>query len=539
MSVTAFAPLAKPAPVSSRRPGWALPPGPGWLARCYLAFAGYALAAGLLGGDAVQRWWGIGAATGYGAAAAAAGLWRSRGRDLALTLALAGSIAAPLAWQQMAGHGRTTGMESALAVVARSARLLLAHGSPYLSAAHLSHPLSYDPYLPVMAIFGLPGALGLPGAAANPRLWFGLTAAVALWLAFRRAVPGCALWLTAFALGSPVLAFGIVAGDTDVPVLALLCLALAVASPATTRDRASRQLRPRPVAAGLITGAACAMKATAWPVPVVLTAMLAAGGGRRDALRYGTAAAGACIGGVLAAAPVMLTRPASLVPNTILFPLGLTRQKTPAASPLPGHLLASAGAAGHWAALALLGAAGAAITVSLVTMPPLDVPAAVRRLVLGMTLMIMLAPATRWGYFTYPAGLLGWLAITRPGQPPRIRHERAEGLDSKEASTCGARWPRAAAAAARRLGRTSRVSPRNDRPGHSPGRPGSPAGHKLAASGDSSFVHAMHITTLISAASTLLGAAVVMIWMPGRPARACAGAQAAAGETAEPAAVEG
>ena len=441
MPVTAFAPLASPAPVSGRRPGWALLPGPGRLACCYLAFAGYALAVGLLGGDAMQRWWGIGAASGYAAAAASAGLWRSRGRDLALALALVGGIAAPLAWQQAAGHGVATGMESALAVVARSARLLLAHGSPYLPAAHPTHPLSYDPYLPAMAIFGLPGALGLPGAAGNPRLWFGLTAAVALWLAFRRAIPGCALRLTAFALGAPVLAFEIVAGDTDVPVLALLCLALAAASPGITRDRARRHLRPRPVAAGLITGAACAMKATAWPVPVVLAAMLAAGGGRRDALRYGTAAAGACIGGVLAAAPALLARPASLVSNTILFPLGLTRQQTPAASPLPGHLLASTGAAGHWAALALLCAAGAAVAVSLATMPPLDVPAAVRRLAVGMTLMIMLAPATRWGYFAYPAGLLGWLALTRPSRPPAILHDHDPGSVWRERAEYAAHRP--------------------------------------------------------------------------------------------------
>jgi len=25
-----------------------------------------------------------------------------------------------------------------------------------------------------------------------------------------------------------------------------------------------------------------------------------------------------------------------------------------------------------------------------------------------------LAPATRWGYFVYPIGLLGWLVLTRP-----------------------------------------------------------------------------------------------------------------------------
>ena len=44
------------------------------------------------------------------------------------------------------------------------------------------------------------------------------------------------------------------------------------------------------------------------------------------------------------------------------------------------------------------------------------------------------------------------------------------------------------------------------------------AGQELARAADSSFVHAMHITTLISAAITLLGALVVMRWMPGRAA---------------------
>jgi EmrB/QacA subfamily drug resistance transporter len=47
-----------------------------------------------------------------------------------------------------------------------------------------------------------------------------------------------------------------------------------------------------------------------------------------------------------------------------------------------------------------------------------------------------------------------------------------------------------------------------------------PAGRLLADAGDSAFVHAMHITTLISAFITLLGAVVVAIWMPGRPVRA-------------------
>jgi MFS family permease len=51
-----------------------------------------------------------------------------------------------------------------------------------------------------------------------------------------------------------------------------------------------------------------------------------------------------------------------------------------------------------------------------------------------------------------------------------------------------------------------------------------PAGRNLAGFADSAFVHAMHVTTLISAAITLVGVLVVLIWMPGR--RALAGLQA-------------
>ena len=65
-----------------------------------------------------------------------------------------------------------------------------------------------------------------------------------------------------------------------------------------------------------------------------------------------------------------------------------------------------------------------------------------------------------------------------------------------------------------------------------------PAGQELARLADASFVHAMHITTLISAAITLLGALVVMRWMPGRAAanRPAPMAGAALGTAAAPAA---
>jgi EmrB/QacA subfamily drug resistance transporter len=44
------------------------------------------------------------------------------------------------------------------------------------------------------------------------------------------------------------------------------------------------------------------------------------------------------------------------------------------------------------------------------------------------------------------------------------------------------------------------------------------AGARLDGFADTAFVHAMHVTTVISAAITLVGALVVLAWMPGRPA---------------------
>jgi hypothetical protein len=69
--------------------------------------------------------------------------------------------------------------------------------------------------------------------------------------------------------------------------------------------------------------------------------------------------------------------------------------------------------AGHWAAVALLVVAGLGFAVSLIIRPPADGRAAAWRLALGLAVMFTLAPATRWGYFVYPIGLVGWMVLTR------------------------------------------------------------------------------------------------------------------------------
>src|ERR1017187_4430301 len=60
---------------------------------------------------------------------------------------------------------------------------------------------------------------------------------------------------------------------------------------------------------------------------------------------------------------------------------------------------------------------------------------------------------------------------------------------------------------------------------------GGPAGGRLLAAANSSFVHAMHVTSLISVVIAVLGAGAMAIWMPGRQAAAAraAGASVATG----------
>jgi hypothetical protein len=412
-------------------PGWpAAEPRSLRAAAWHAVFAVYAGAVAVFSGPGRDRSWGIWASFGYAAATLIAARWPTRrGQRAALAASLAGALAAPVVW--LATQAPAT---PDVAVVTRSAALMLHHGSPYLPLAQLTHGgfLAYNPYLPVMAVFGLPRALGLPGLAGDPRPWLAVATFLLLATAFRialgdRAWTGRSLGFAAFAVASPVLAFPLAEGITDPPVLALTCLALALlAGTGRSAVRPGAWLAPGAWGAALTIAAACAMKYTAWPAVVVLTAMVAARDGARAAARFAATAVGVAAVLTAALAPAAMTAPASLIQNTLAYPLGLTRVRTPAQSPLPGHVLATLGPAAHAAAIFLLLAGGLGIALSLVTRPPADGAAAARRLALGLALMFVLSPATRFGYLAYPAGLYGWLALTgqatAPGRlVPRLR----------------------------------------------------------------------------------------------------------------------
>jgi hypothetical protein len=394
----------------------------------YAAFCAYAAAAAVVSGGR-DKVWSIWAACGYAAALALLWLWRgNRGRAAAVGVSVAVAVLAPLLWLSVAYP-----LEDGMNVIDRAASLLLHHGSPYLPASQVVSWLSYNPYLPVMTLFGLPHAAGIGGLAGNAGVWIAIGTVIPLAAAFGiqaryhggPAGRRDALLAAGVAVASPVVGLNLAVITTDPPVLALILLALALAArPAisqVTRTAESAAAAATPASrvtgalgAGIALGAACDLKSTAWLAVPVLAAMFAARDDARAAWRFTAAAAATAIVLTAALAPAALTswRGAdALIQNSVLFPLGLTHDKTPAESLLPGHLLTALGTAGHVASVGLLVAAVLGVLISLVIRPPRDVPAAAWRLAIGLALMFLLGPQVRFGYFLYPLGLIGYLAL--------------------------------------------------------------------------------------------------------------------------------
>ncbi|MGW7412132.1 glycosyltransferase 87 family protein [Streptomyces sp. NPDC054863] len=333
-------------------------------AACTIAALGLALVSDL----GPHRVWGVAAAGGYAVAAVLA--CRVRSRPAARMAAVAGAVVVPLGWLLTARLGQLE-----VAVVERSGHLLLTTASPYVTDP--AAVTDFNPYLPGMALFGV-----LPGDA---RWWLGCAFVAALVAAgLRRA------WL----LACPLVALPLVVGGVDLPVVGLMCLGIVLAG----QGRAGR--------AGLVLGAAAALKWTAWPALPVALALISVRHSGRHALRY---AAAAFVTATVAVLPFALTNPAGFYRSVIAFPLGLADTPSPATSPLPGYLLATYLPGGTVIALALLAVSALLIAVSLVVRPPGTARAAALRLALGLGLATALMPATRFGYLVYPL-VLGALA---------------------------------------------------------------------------------------------------------------------------------
>jgi hypothetical protein len=421
---------------------------------CFAVYAG--LLALFAGGED-----GIWGAWGFGAYAIAALMLRFRGASLrrggtstnpagdrwwpALTVVIAGALIGPFLYLAV-----TQPDPAEVTVMARGAAHLLRHGTPYLPVSQLTAWTSYNPYLPLMDLFGLPRAgagtaTALSRVIGDPRVYTSLFTSALLATSFAlmakhdvRTCSQCRARSTriiAVAVTSPIIGFPLVLGITDPPVIAVTILALSFLS----RGWLART--------ALAVAVACALKYTAWPLVPVFAVMAWARYSPKDAVRFTATALVAACALALAAAPNALSNPGSILQNTIDYPLGLTKIKTVAASPLPGHLLASTGRAGHAAAVAILLGALLAFAAWLILRPPRTYQGVAVRLAIAYILLFTLAPATRYGYYIYPLALLSWLPLSAHA-PQRARPPLLSRLRSR-----GQTGPQATSRAARRLGR--------------------------------------------------------------------------------------
>jgi Glycosyltransferase family 87 len=372
-----------------------------WLAGIFAVSTLWAILVLVFSHEHVHRLWGDMAAVGYGLALLIILVIRhSRTADLALGVAFLGGLIVPLGY--LAARSL---WQPEVWVVARSGITLVQHGTPYSPMALLSgdpRPNDYNPYLPVMALFGLPRAFGNLGLVTDPRIWFGAVFIGVFWLALRHGGARDPWRWTLLVAATPVIAFELAVGGTDVPMVAFLCLGFAYL------------WARKPALAGLALGIGASMKATAWPALLVAAALLAVRDGKRAVGRFtlaSLAVIAVCIG------PFLVATPKALILNTIKFPLGLAGLQSAAASPLPGHIIAQEWPhTGHTIVVALLGLAGLAVACSLIFRPPRTVPRAVAVLAGAMTLMFVLAPSTRFGYFIYPGALAIWVLAARSGR---------------------------------------------------------------------------------------------------------------------------
>ncbi|PAX86187.1 hypothetical protein CLM85_14250 [Streptomyces albidoflavus] len=350
-----------------------------------------------------HRVWGASACAGYLCAAVAVLSWRSLGRAVSVWIAGIGAVLVPLVVLVLTG-----GAQSEVGVVERAGLLTVRQGAPYL--ADPQAVVEVTPYLPGMALFGLPGAVVADGweplrYLGDARLWCAAAFLGCLWAA-GRVLGGRGTWrlVGAALIASPVVALPLAVSGVDLPLTGLLCLALALAA------------RHRPVAAGLALALACSLKWTAWPALAVVAALLARRAGPGAALR-GTGVAVA--GTVSAVLPSALLSPGPLVEQVFAFPTGRGEWQTPAASPL----LADLGPFGWYAATTLLAAGGVAVALSLWVRPPAGLVPAADRLAVGLCTAFLLAPAGRFGYLALPVLLSVWARLAEA--PSRVAPARS------------------------------------------------------------------------------------------------------------------
>lgn len=294
---------------------------------------------------------------------------------------------------EQAGHRAAHGQDPYRTVVRHGKVVSRVKGEPVYE--------SFYPYGPLMTVFGLPSSTKVPIRLTDARIFFSLVTLLvtllALWLVRAPTEPKVRTLQVLTVL--PTAALPLATGGDDMPVVAVLLLAIVLAQ------------RRQPFLSGFTFGAAAAMKFTAWPL--VLLALFAARGrdGRRRPVRMLEGLALVVVPSVI---PFMVTNATAFLQNVFEYPLGLSGVSSPAASPFPGHLLVSAFPELHRILPATVAVVGGAVLVAYLRRRPPASAADVCSLagwVMGVA--ILFAPATRIGYLLYPINFFVWAALLR------------------------------------------------------------------------------------------------------------------------------
>ncbi|HEY6427887.1 MAG TPA: glycosyltransferase family 87 protein, partial [Acidimicrobiales bacterium] len=416
----------------------------------YGASALFALITILTSTNALYQVWGRMALTpfAFGAVASAA-LWfalrRARRRRAALTATqhrrawlarltlavcvFAGSLAIPLGFEILWRFDGVAGshLQPEVQAVEKGAQQLVKGQDPYHTLVKLPHAVKYHapgepnyagflPYLPVMAVLGVPSDIWPNNGLSDARIFFCLTtlavAAVALYLCRaegRRKIRA----LQALVI-LPLASLPLATGGDDIPVVAVLLLAMVLAQ------------RRRPFSSGVALGIASAMKFTAWPL--ALLALFAARGkdGERRPWRM---IAGLLLVAVPAIFPFALRGPFALFDDVVLFPLGLSAIPSTAASALPGHVLVTTFPSLSRVLPLSVGIVLAAFLARhLYKYTPKTASEVCTIAGVVMSALILLAPNPRVGYLLYPINFFVWAYLLKEPVAPTELLEGGEEL---------------------------------------------------------------------------------------------------------------
>ncbi|HTB08812.1 MAG TPA: glycosyltransferase 87 family protein [Acidimicrobiales bacterium] len=385
----------------------------------YLLAAGFALVLGESSTQAAQWQWGYLAMGPYALAALLSFVLaryvvrrQHLVRVVLFSVVVVGAIAAPLGLE---AHWRHAQPE--VGVIARAGELISKGQDPYhtydehgrLVGAIKDLPKfeSFFPYFPLMGAFGLPSAethkgKGLTDARIIMTL---MSIIVSGWaLALLRASKEQKLRVAQVLIALPTGALFFATGGDDMPILALMLLAVAALQ------------RRQSNLAGISLGLAAAMKITAWPMAAGALLVARDREGRSTWKRVLAWVATIVI---VTTVPFAVRAPNAFMANVFAFPLGLAGVSSPAASALPGHILTSwMPILGHILAPVSFVIGGYFATKYIRRHWPLALSQILGLLAIVFLGLICVASATRVGYVIYPLNLLLWSSVTKEAPVP-------------------------------------------------------------------------------------------------------------------------